>query len=325
MRAWQAANYGSYKDQLSLVEIDPPPIGKEDVLVEVHASSVIFADLLTIGGTYQVKPPPPFVPGFEAAGPIIDAGSDCKLEVGQRVMTASVQGAWAEYHASPSYRTYPIPDEMSYVDAAAFLINYQTAYFSLVHRAQLKKDEYLLVHGGAGGVGTAAIQLGRHLGANVIATAGTAPKLEVCSRCGAGRAIDYREHDFVEAVLDYTNGRGADVVFDPVGGEVFDRTTKCIAMDGRIVVVGFAGGRVPELKMNRLLVKNFTVSGFYLGGYRENKLELYLKYQNILFDLYLKGALSPVIYKEYPMDELLAALEAIETRESYGKVILKNR
>jgi NADPH2:quinone reductase len=213
---------------------------------------------------------------------------------------------------------------MSYEDAAAFQMNYQTSYFALEHRAGLKKAEYLLVHGGAGGVGTAAIQIGKALGARVIATAGTSEKLEVCRQCGAEFMINYQTDDFVEKVNQTTDGHGADVIFDPVGGDVFDQSTKCIAWEGRIMVVGFTSGRIPEIRTNKILLKNMSVIGLWWGNYRFHNLQLIEETQERLYQMYADGAIKPVIHSVYDLKDLPEALKLIENRESYGKVIIVN-
>lgn len=322
MQAWQARAHGPWREVMALGEAPVPRPGPGEALIRVLASSVVYADLLTIAGRYQIKSTPPFVPGFEAVGIVETTGEGCRWMPGQRVVAVDVGGAWAEFALARPEATFPVPDSMSDARAAAFVINYHTAYFGLFHRGRLERGETLLVHGGAGGVGTAAIQLGHAAGAHVIATAGSPEKMEVCRRCGADQVIQHTQEDFVERVLELTGGEGADVIYDPVGGEVFDRSTRCIAMDGRLVVIGFAEGRIPEIKANRLLLKNFSVGGFFFRPYRERRPEIVARYHAELMRLYDQGALDPVIFREYDFDALDRALDAIESRASHGKVVL---
>lgn len=321
MQAWTVNNFGHYKEQLILEERDLPQATGSDALVKVKAIGVNFFDLLVIDGKYQVKAPLPFVAGAEAAGEVVEAGEGCGLKVGERVMTRH-EGAFAEFMIAPQSATFRLPENMPYEDAAAFQMNYQTSYFALAHRAGLKKAEYLLVHGGAGGVGTAAIQIGKTLGARVVATAGTAEKLEIAGQCGAELLINYNTDDFVEKVMNFTEGKGADVIYDPVGGDVFDQSTKCIAWEGRILVVGFTSGRIPQIRTNKILLKNMSVIGLWWGNYRFHNPRLIEETQQRLYRMYSEGAVKPVIHSSIKFKDLPAALELIENRKSYGKVVV---
>lgn len=321
MHAWTVHNFGHYRDQLVLEERYRPRVTGSDALIRVKSSGINFFDLLTIAGRYQVKAPLPFVPGGEAAGEVVAAGDSCPLKVGERVMT-SHSGAFAEYMIAPQNATYRLPDEMDYEDAAAFQLIYQTSYFALVHRAGLMQGEFLLVHGGAGGVGTAAIQIGKALGARVIATAGGAEKLDICRQCGAEYLIDYRKDNFVEKVSQITGGNGANVVYDPVGGDVFDQSTKCIAWEGRILVIGFTSGRIPEIRTNKVLLKNMSVVGLWWGNYRLHNPLLIEDTQQRLYQMYREGHIKPVIHSSIEFTELPAALELLENRKSYGKIVM---
>jgi NADPH2:quinone reductase len=215
-----------------------------------------------------------------------------------------------------------VPDGMTFEDAAALTINYQTAYFALVHRARLRRGETVLVHGGAGGVGTATIQIAKSLGATVIATAGSDEKTAVCRACGADHAVNYAGVDFSAVVKELTGGHGADLIVDPVGGDVFDRSVKCIAFEGRIVVIGFAGGRIAELATNRVLLKNMSVIGLFWGNYQTRNETLVRDTQEVLYDMYRRGTIKPVIYQRYPLERLPDALEAIESRRCHGKPVV---
>jgi len=321
MQAWTVHKFGHYREQLVLEEHGRPGIAGSDALIKVKAIGINFFDLLTIAGKYQVKAPLPFVPGGEAAGEVVAVGDSCPLKVGERVMTSNA-GAFAEYMIAPPNATYRLPPDMAYEDAAAFQLIYQTSYFALVHRAGLTKGEFLLVHGGAGGVGTAAIQIGKALGARVIATAGSTEKLEICRQCGAEFLVDYRSESFVETVDEITAGKGVNVVYDPVGGDVFDQSTKCIAWEGRILVIGFSSGRIPEIRTNKILLKNISVIGLWWGNYRLHNPQLIEDTQERLYQMYNQGDIKPIIHSEIEFTELPAALELLENRKSYGKVIV---
>jgi NADPH2:quinone reductase len=321
MFAWTVHNFGDYKDQLKLEARERPRAQGSEALIKVKAAGVNFFDVLAIAGKYQIKAPLPFVPGAEAAGEVVEAGDACGLKVGERVMT-NHSGAFAEFMIAPQQAAFRIPESMSDTDAAAFQINYQTAYFALVHRANLKPSEFLLVHGGAGGVGTAAIQIGKALDARVIATAGTPEKLEICRQCGAEFLINYRTEDFVAQVKEYTGGKGADVICDPVGGDVFDQSTRCIAWEGRIVVIGFTSGRIPEFRTNRALLKNMSVVGLWWGSYRLHNPLLMEQTQERLYRMYDEGSIKPIIHSVHDLKDLPEALALIENRQSYGKIVI---
>ena len=322
MKAWTVHDFGPYQEQLILEERDRPQVTGSDALIKVKAMGVNFFDLLMIAGKYQVKEPLPFIAGAEAAGEVVEVGAACDLKVGERVMTRQA-GAFAQYMIAPrAVTTIRLPESMSYPDAAAFQFNYQTSYFALVHRASLKKTEYLLVHGGAGGVGTAAIQIGKALGARVIAAAGSFEKLQICRQCGAEFLINYTTDDFAEKVMEFTAGKGADVIYDPVGGDVFDRSTRCIAWEGRIVIVGFTSGRIPEIRTNKILLKNMSVIGLWWGNYRLHNPQLIAQTRQRLYQMYDEGQIKPVIHSLIEFKNLPRALELIESRKSYGKVVI---
>jgi NADPH2:quinone reductase len=321
MQSWTVHNFGHYREQLALEERELPQVTGSDARIKVKAIGINFFDLLTIAGKYQVKAPLPFVPGGEAAGEVVAVGDSCPLKIGERVMTSNT-GAFAEYMIAPQNATYRLPPKMAYEDAAAFQLIYQTSYFALVHRAGLMKGEFLLVHGGAGGVGTAAIQIGKALGARVIATAGSLEKLDICRRCGAEFLINYRRESFVEKVNEITAGSGANVIYDPVGGDVFDQSTKCIAWEGRILVIGFSSGRIPEIRTNKMLLKNMSVIGLWWGNYRLHNPQLIEDTQERLYRMYNEGDIKPIIHSAIGFTDLPAALEMLESRKSYGKVVI---
>ncbi len=322
MRAWRVHAYGPYRDVLQLDEVPAPTPPSGGVVVQLEAASLNFPDLLAIAGKYQIKAPVPFTPGIEAAGTIVQVGAGSRHALGDRVIVSTPWGAFAEQLAVADSQVFRWPEPLTAAEAASFLVTYQTGWFALVHRAALRAGETLLVHGGAGGVGIAAIQLGKALGATVIATAGGADKLAVCTAAGADHVIDYRATDFVAAVKTLTGGRGADVIYDPVGGDVFDQSLKCIAWEGRILVIGFASGRIPELKTNRVLLKNIAVLGLFWGAYQLHDPAKVVGAHEALCGLVAEGKCRPVVWKQLPLAALPDALAALESRTSYGKITL---
>ena len=327
MHAWRVHEYGPFDKSLQWEACERPQADGNTAVIKVKAVGVNFADLLAVQGKYQVKMPLPFTPGSEAAGEVVEVGEDSPFKVGDRVMTFLLAGAFGEYVQVLEQSTYPIPDGMSYAQAAAFPIIYQTSYFGLHYRANLKAGEVLLVHAGAGGVGTAAIQLGKAAGATVIATAGSPEKLEICKQCGADHIINYREEDFVSVVKSVTGGKGADVIYDPVGGEVFEKSTKCIAWEGRILVIGFASGNIPSITANRILLKNISVVGLFWGNYQFQNPGLIRETHTKLCELFDAGKIAPVLYqpdgKNGSLQDLTQAMKALGSRKSYGKIVLE--
>jgi NADPH2:quinone reductase len=324
VRAWTVHEYGDYHDRLRLVADAPEPRrAAGEVLVAVRAVGLNFADLLSIQGRYQVKAPLPFTPGIEASGEVLEADADSDLLPGQRVIVAMPWGALAERVAVKPEACFPIPESMGFHEAAALLLTYQTSHFALVRRGALRKGEFLLVHNGAGGVGSAAIQLGKAFGAKVAATAGGADKLEVCRKAGADHLIDYRSQSFREVVLELTGGRGADVIYDSIGGDVFDESTRCIALEGRLLVIGFAGGRIPTIAANRIMLKNISVVGLNWGAYRDAHSHVVREVHEEICNLHAAGRIAPVIFGTYPFADLPRALEDLESRRSFGKLVIE--
>ena len=325
-KAWVVRELGT-PDKLQFEVVEP--CAPTDGLVRIHvrAAAVNFFDLLQIAGTYQVKPDLPFVPGAEVSGEVEAAPPGSGLEPGDRVLAVVTQeglhrGAYTEVtHAEPD-GVVKIPDVMSFVEAAAFFINYQTGWFGLHRRARLQPGELVLVHGGAGGVGTAAIQLAKAAGARVIATAGSEAKVAICREMGADLAINYNQEDFVVAVKHATEGNGADVIYDPVGGDVFDRSTKCVAFEGRIVVVGFTSGRVPTVATNHALIKNYSVVGLHWGLYRQRAPHLIRQCTEALLQLYAAGKIRPYVGQQAPLPDAVALLRAVASRQTTGKAVL---
>jgi NADPH2:quinone reductase len=322
MKAMVATRWGE-PSELEYLDVPDPEPGPGQVVIETRAAGCNFPDILMIQGKYQVKPPHPFSPGHEIAGVVRAVGSGvARVRPGQRVLGNLEWGGYAERAVTAAERVHPIPDGMPFDQAAAFFVVYQTGYAALVRRAALQPGEWLLVHGAAGGVGLAAVQLGKALGARVIATAGTPEKLEVAREAGADVLVNYQSEDWVERVKAVTGDEGADVIYDPVGGDVFDGSTKCIAFEGRLLTIGFAGGRIPTLAINRVLLKNFSVVGVHWGYYQRRGSPLVQEWMDALLKLYGEGRIRPVIYRAYPLREAAAALRALASRESYGKVVL---
>jgi len=321
MPAWRVPRYGAFEQVLRL-ESSPrhAPTGSQAVM-RVMAIGLNYLDILSIKGQYQERDPLPFIPGIEAAGEVVAATPEAPFQAGDKVMTVG-KAACAGYMVVPPEATFAIPDGMPFETAAAFQLTYQTAHIALVHRARLKSGEFLLVHAGAGGVGTAAIQIGRALGARVVATAGSDKKLTVCRRLGVEAAINYGKENFVERIHEITGGRGADVVFDPVGGNVFTESTRCVAVEGRIIVIGFASGRVPSIAANRILLKNIDIVGLFWGNYRQFDPSRIERTQADLYRLWKAEKINPVVYRNFAFEDLPEALAALAGRKSYGKVIL---
>jgi len=297
------------------------------VRISLRASAINYFDSLMISGQYQTKPDLPFVPGSEISGVVINAPAGSGFQPGDRVMAlvdnvGLTRGGYAEVADAAPGSVAPMPAKMGFDEAAAFTIIFQTGWFGLHRRANLKAGETLLVHAAAGGVGSAAIQLGKAAGATVIATAGSDEKVEVCRELGADHAINYKTQDFVEEVKKITGGRGADVVYDPVGGDVYDRSTKCIAFEGRIVIVGFTSGRIPQAAANHVLVKNYSVVGLHWGLYSKRAPELIPLAAKALLELYEAGKIKPYISTRLPLSEAPRALASVAEGNSTGKVIL---
>ncbi|MEU7820903.1 NADPH:quinone oxidoreductase family protein [Catellatospora sp. NPDC049133] len=326
MRAWQAAANGEPADVMSLVETPVPTPGANQLLVRVRASALNFPDVLLVRGQYQVRPPLPFTPGVELCGVVVAVGAEVAgFAEGDRVIgtTALPFGALAEYALVEAADAFPAPAALDDVQASAMHIAYQTGWFSLHRRARLQPGETLLIHAGAGGVGSAAIQLGKAAGATVIAVVGGAAKTEVAAKLGADLVIDRREQDFIAAVKAATGGRGADVVFDPVGGEAYTGSAKCVAFEGRILVVGFAGGTVPTPGLNHALVKNYSIVGVHWGLYRQLDPALVVQAHETLCGLAADGIVQPLIGGVLGLDEAVDGLTRLGAGETVGRLVVR--
>ena len=309
---------------LVMDEVERPEPGAGEVLIRVHAAALNFPDVLLIAGKYQVKPPLPFVPGMEVAGTIEKVGDGVTaFQSGQRVLAQLGLGGFAEYAVAPLANIQRLPDGMSYEEGASFGLVYQTSYFGLADRGQLREGETVLVHSAAGGVGLAAVQIARALGAGkIIGTAGSDDKLAVIRDNGADVVINYQTEDFVEVVKRETAGRGADVIYDPVGGETGERSTKCIAFEGRLIIIGFTSGKFPSFAGNHILIKNYSVVGLHWGAYRQHKPAKIEPAWKALFKLYEAGKLKPVIGGLYPMERVAEAMNFLTSRKATGKIVL---
>ena len=325
MRAVVCRGWGD-PESLKLEDVAEPEAGPGQVKLAVCAAGVNFADTLMAAGKYQEKPPFPFSPGLEVAGVIEALGPGVTgLTVGQRVMAVLDYGGFAEYAVANAVDVFPLTDSMDFATAAGFPITYGTSHVALVERAGLRAGETLLVHGAAGGVGLTAVEIGKALGATVIATAGGADKLAVAAAHGADHLIDYKSEDIRERVKALTGDRGADVVYDPVGGEVFEKSLRCVAWDARLLVIGFTGGGVPKIPANILLVKNCAVIGLYWGSYRRHKPQVIADSFQDLFRLFDQGKLQPLVSQTLPLDQAPEALRLLLDRRSTGKVVLSLR
>lgn len=318
-------------EDLKVSEIEEPASRPGFLKIDVRAAGCNFFDILMVKGQYQVKPPFPFIPGAEVAGTVVEVGDGViqgdggvveGFQVGDRVLASAGLGGFAERVNIPASVTYKLPESMSFEEGAALPIIYPTSYAGLVFRADLQAGEDLLVHAAAGGVGIAAVQIGKALGARVIATAGSAEKLEIARQNGADDTIDYRKEDFVERVMALTEGKGADVIYDSVGGDVFDKSLKCIAWNGRLLVIGFASGVIPSVKANRILLKNIAITGLHWGAHASKDPAKIPATFDALFRLYDEGKIRPVIYKNYALEEVPEALSGLGSRRTYGKVII---
>ncbi len=309
--------------ELRVSEVEEPAVRPGTAKVEMRAAGCNFFDTLLVRGQYQHKPPFPFIPGAEIAGVVVEVAPDLQgFRAGDRVFAGLSTGAFAERVLVPGPALRRIPEGMGFDEAAALPVVYPTSYVALVHRAQLRAGETLLVHAAAGGVGLAAVQIGRALGARVIATAGDPEKVRVALRGGADVGIDYRAEDWVECVRHETGGRGADVIYDSVGGDVFDGSLRCIAWNGRLLVIGFASGRIPEVKANRILLKNIAIVGLHWGAYAQHEPERIPEAFAALEALYQSGKIRPEIYARFPLERVPDALAALSSRKSWGKVIV---
>lgn len=310
-------------DGLELQEIPSPEPGPGDVKIRVRACGLNFADSLIIQGLYQEKPSLPFVPGSEVAGEITAVGEAVtQFKVGDRVAGLCGTGGFAEEVVTSALTVLPLPAEMDFTAGAAFTIAYGTSHLALWHRAKLQPGEVLLVHGAAGGVGLTAVELGKVMGATVIATASTSQKLALAQQAGADYLINYREEDFRSRVKEITKGKGADVIYDPVGGDVFTQSMRCIAWEGRLLVIGFASGEIPTTAVNLTLVKNCSIVGVYWGAYAQKNPAILLQSLATLGQWYSQGKINPHVSQTFPLEQAADAIQVLMNRQALGKVVV---
>ena len=326
MRAVWVREHGA-PETARIEEVPAPAIGDHQVLIEVKAIGVNYPDFLVIGGSYQILPPRPFSPGKDAAGIVRAVGRDAKhCKPGDRVAVQLEYGGYAEQVAAKDAVCHVIPEAMSFEEAAAMGLVYQTAHFGLVERGLYQRGETVLVNGAAGGVGIAAVQIARGLGATVLAGVNNEEHAAIARDNGADHVIDLARPDLRESlraqVHAVTGGRGVDIVLDPLGGAVFEASLRALAWRGRMVVIGFAAGGIPELKANYLLVKNISVSGLQWSDYRERRPDWVRRVQTELFELYENGAIHPRVMRSFPLERFAEALALVRDGRVQGKVVL---
>lgn len=322
MKAVVCHNWGT-PDTLTVEDVPTPEPGAGQVRVRVRAVGLNFADTLIIQGQYQLKPELPFSPGMEFAGDVVAVGDGVKnLRVGDAVMGIVDYGAFAEEVIADSRTLIPKPDAMDYKTAAAFPIAYGTSHLALSHRAGLQPHETLLVLGAAGGTGLTAVEIGKHMGATVIAAASKPEKLELTRRYGADHTINYRKESIRDRVKALTDGKGADVIFDPVGGDAFHEALRAINWEGRLLVIGFASGQIPQVKANLTLVKNCAIVGVFWGAYARRDPATLTNSLMTLIGWHERGSLKPHISTSYPLEQTGAAMQELIERRATGKIIV---
>ncbi|QPN30707.1 NADPH:quinone oxidoreductase family protein [Diaphorobacter sp. JS3051] len=324
MHAWLCTNPIGV-EALAWTELPDPAPKAGEVLVEIRAASLNFPDLLMVQNKYQIKPPLPFVPGSEFAGVVQAVGDGVShLQVGQNVACLSGTGGFATHTIAPAARCIPLPDGFGHVDAAAFIMTYATSYHALLDRGQLQAGETVLVLGAAGGVGTAAIQIAKAKGARVIAAASTDEKCDVCLKLGADAVINYSVEDLRDAAKSLTDGRGPDVIYDPVGGALAEPAFRSIAWRGRYLVVGFASGPIPSLPLNLPPLKGASVVGVFWGEFAKREPQANASMMGTLLQWYAQGKIRPAIDRTMPMSQLPAAFAHMGARAVIGKLVLVN-
>lgn len=315
-------------DDLIFEETADPKAGPGEIVVDVHASGVNFPDILLIGGKYQFRPEFPFSPGMEVGGVVSEIGEGVTaVKPGDRVMAMTPHGGggFAEKMLTNESKVFKLPEGVSFEQAAAFPVTYGTTYHALKDRGQLKPGEVLLVHGASGGVGLNAVELGKQMGATVIGTVGSDAKMDIVKEYGADHVFNYSTQSIRETVKELTGGKGADVIYDPVGGDAFDESLRCINWDGRLLVIGFASGRIPEAKANLVLLKQCQIVGVFWGAWTErNPAECRAQFDQLL-GWCAEGRIKPHISMRYPLEQAPEALKALAARKATGKVVVTVR
>ena len=323
MKAVICNSYGP-PENLSLADISDPIANDDEAVVEVYSASLNFPDGLQIQGKYQFQPPMPFTPGSEVGGVIKSLGMGLKdFQIGDRVMATPGLGGLAEKVVVGSGGLRKIPANMDFKTAASFAMVYTTSYYALKQRANLKAGETLLVLGSSGGVGLTAVELGKLMGARVIAAASSDEKLEFVNQLHPDELLNYSTGNFKEKVKELTEGRGADVIYDPVGGDLFDECCRCINWNGRLLVIGFTSGKIPEYKANLALLKGSSMVGVFLGRFRKEEPEEYEKNFTALLSMYERGKLNPLVTESFALEDYAAAFNVFSERRVMGKVTLQ--
>lgn len=311
-------------EDLKIEDVENPTLDENSVRIEVFAAGVNFPDVLIIQGKYQYKPNFPFSPGSEVAGIVIETGENVRdVKVGDRVMSVTGHGAFAEQICIESSKVTILPESMDYVTAAGVSLTYGTSAYALFQRALIKKNDFVLIHGATGGVGLAAIEISKAVGAKVIATASTDEKLEVAKEYGADYCINYTNCEFKEKVKEITNKKGADIIYDPVGGEVFEKSLRCIAWDGRLLVIGFASGKIANAPTNLPLLKNCSIIGVFWGAWRERNPLGHNQNMEIILKWWKEKKINPLVSKTFSLEDTKDALYALMNREIIGKAVIK--
>ncbi len=324
-RTYRCHAFGDYH-RLAIETLPVPVLTADEVLIETRACAVAFHEMLMVQGLYQLKPPLPFTPGSEAAGIVRATGAAVtRFKPGDRVIGSVRYGAHAELVCVPESSCFPLPPPFGFAAGAAFMTAYRTAYVALVPRGALTAGETLLVHGASGGVGLAAVELGKRLGAIVIATASTAEKLAIAKSKGADYLINSRSENIRQSVKALTGGRGANVIYDPVGGDLFDESMHCIAPFGRLLVIGFASGRIPTLSANYALIKQISIVGVRAGEYGRLNPAGGVAVENALLELAGGGQFSPHVHAALPFESLIDAFDLLAAREVIGRVVLTSK
>lgn len=322
MRALLCQRFGPI-DELQLEHVDAPKPGAHQLRVRVDAAGVNFPDTLIVQGLYQFKPPFPFAPGGEIAGEVLEVGEKVeRFAIGDRVMAAIGWGGFAEEVVVDASQAMPVPDSLPTQDAGALLLTYATSYHALVDRAALRAGETVAVLGASGGVGLAAVELAKALGARVIACASSKEKLEVCRSRGADVLVDYVEQDLKSALRAATDGAGVDVLYDPVGGDRAEPALRAMAWNGRYLVVGFASGTIPRIPLNLPLLKGCAVMGVFWGAFAAREPERFAEHVRALVALHAEGKLRVHVHGTYPLDQAKEALREVAERRVMGKAIV---
>ena len=323
MKAYVCREFGPVESH-KVEEIEDPRAEAGQVVVDVKAAGVSFPDVLIVQGKYQFQPPFPFSPGGEIAGVISEVGEGVvDWKIGDRVIAMTGNGGIAEKVVAFEMTLMPLPETMDFKDGAAFPLNYGTTYHALKQRGQLQSGETLLVTGAGGGVGTTAIEIGKAMGAKVIAAASTEEKLEIAKNLGADETINYSDGELKEKVKALTDGLGADVIYDPIGGDIFLQCMRCVNWKGRVLVIGFASGPIPEVPTNLALLKGCSIVGVFWGRFTGAEPEENSKNFDELFALHAEGKLKPQITKSYSLDDAAEAISSLENRKATGKVVIE--